>query len=237
MLYYDSQEDASRAEEQRRRVGMADTRETQSGSRERLITIPKLCLVALIGASGSGKSTFAARHFLPTEVLSSDAYRGVVGDDPNDQTVTKAAFDALHYIAGLRLALGRIAVIDATNVKPQDRAPLVRLAHEHDVHAVAIVLNLDEAICVERNAARPDRQFGAQVVRNHIQSLRRGIRGLEREGFRRVYTLNSLEAVNAAQIVREPLWSDRRSESGPFDIIGDIHGCYDELTELLGALG
>jgi protein phosphatase len=216
---------------------MAGRKERTSPSISTTITIPDLCLVVLIGASGSGKSTFAARHFQPTEVLSSDQYRGVVGDDPNDQTVTKAAFDALHYIAGLRLALGRIAVIDATNVKPQDRAPLVRLAHEHDVHAVAIVLNLDEAICVERNAARPDRQFGAQVVRNHIQSLRRGIRGLEREGFRRVYTLNSLEAVNAAQIVREPLWSDRRSESGPFDIIGDIHGCYDELTELLGALG
>src|SRR5512146_3485955 len=83
--------------------------------RERVIPIPALSLVVLVGASGSGKSTFAARHFRPTEVLNSDYYRAVVGDDPNDQTVTTAAFDALHHIAGLRLALGRITVTDATN--------------------------------------------------------------------------------------------------------------------------
>jgi len=237
MLYYDSQEDASRAEEQRRRVGMADTRETQSGSRERLITIPKLCLVALIGASGSGKSTFAARHFLPTEVLSSDAYRGVVGDDPNDQTVTHAAFDALHHIAGLRLALGRLVVVDATNVKPQDRAPLVHIARAHDVLPIAIVFDIDERISQERNASRPDRQFGAHVVRNHIQALRRGLHGLAREGFRQVYLLRSPAEVDAVRIERVPLYSDKRDEHGPFDIIGDVHGCYEELRELLGMLG
>ena len=88
-----------------------------SPARERVITIPALSLVVLVGASGSGKSTFAARHFLPTEVLNSDHYRAVVGDDPNDQGVTVAAFDALHHIAALRLALGRLTVIDATTGK------------------------------------------------------------------------------------------------------------------------
>src|SRR5579872_4146695 len=204
---------------------------------ERKIDIPALSLVVLIGASGSGKSTFAARHFLPTEILSSDAYRAIVGDDPNDQTVTPAAFDALHHIAGLRLALGRLAVVDATNVKPQDRAALVHIARQHDVLPVAVVLNVDERLCIQRNAARPDRQFGPQVVRNHVQQLRRGLRGLQREGFRQVVILNAPEEIEAVRIERVPLFTDRRADTDPFDIVGDIHGCYDELRELLALLG
>jgi protein phosphatase len=203
----------------------------------RVCPIPDLCLVALIGPTGSGKSTFAARHFKPTEVLSSDTFRGIIGDDPNDQSVTAAAFDALHYIAGLRLGLRRLVVVDATSVKPQDRAALVRTAREHDVLPVAFVLNIDERICVERNKARPDRQLGQRVVHNHVQQLRRGMRGLQREGFRYVYYLNSPEEVDAVTITRTPLWTDRRSEASPFDIIGDLHGCYDELLELLAQLG
>ena len=201
------------------------------------IEVPELCLVVLVGATGSGKSTFAARHFKPTEILSSDHYRGVVGDDPGDQTVTKEAFDALHHIAGLRLKLGKLTVIDATNLKPQDRAELLKIAREHDVLAQAIVLNLPERLCFERNLARPDRQYGPHVVRNHVKALHMGLRGLEREGFRYISILNSVEAVDAARIERVPLWSDRRGETGPFDIIGDIHGCFDELLELLAQLG
>ncbi len=203
----------------------------------RTLLIPEPGLVVLVGSTGSGKSTFGARHFKATEVLSSDHYRAVVGDDPNDQGITVAAFNALHHIAGLRLALGRLTVVDATNVKPQDRAHLVRIAREHDVPAVAIVLNLDERTCLARNAARPDRQFGAQVVRTHIQHLRRGLRSMRREGFRDVFILNSQQAVNAQRIERAPLRTDRRPESGPFDIIGDVHGCYDEMIELLALLG
>src|SRR5215469_18207638 len=213
------------------------TESTDNRAFQQTINIPDLCLVALIGASGSGKSTFAARHFKPTEVLNSDRYRGFVGDDENDQSVTGAAFAALHYVAGLRLELGRLVVVDATNVKPQDRAALVRLAHEHDVHAIAIVFDLDERICLARHAGRADRPFGAHVIRNQIQVMRRGLRGLEREGFRRIYRLHSEDMVNSVELVREPLWTDRRSLSGPFDIIGDIHGCYDELLELMTDLG
>ncbi len=215
------------------------TPETQPASAEkgRVIAIPQLCLVALIGASSSGKSTFAARHFAATETLNSDHYRALVGDDPNDQSVTAAAFDALHYVAGARLKLGKLAVIDATSVKPQDRASLVRLAREHDVFPIAIVLDLDERTLLERNAARPDRRLSEGVIRRHTQELRRNLRGLEREGFRQVYILRSAEAVDAARVERTPMWSDRRQEQGPFDIIGDVHGCYDELLDLLAALG
>src|ERR671930_749153 len=114
------------------------------------ITIPKLSIVALIGPSGSGKSTFARKHFLPTEVLSSDACRGMVSDDENNQAVTKDAFEVLHFVAAKRLALGRLTVIDATNVQPEARKPLVQLARQYHCLPVAVVLNLSDRLCQER---------------------------------------------------------------------------------------
>jgi protein phosphatase len=201
------------------------------------ITIPELSLVVLIGPSGSGKSTFAARHFRPTEVLSSDRFRGLVSDDENDQAATRDAFDALHFVAGKRLAAGRIAVVDATNVQREARRPLVELARAHHVLPVAIVLDMPEGLCMERNAARPDRTFGAHVVRQQRSQLKRSLRGLEREGFRRVFVLRTPEEVESAEVEREPSWTDRSSDHGPFDIIGDVHGCHDELVSLLGKLG
>src|SRR3974390_461455 len=185
------------------------------------ISIPKLSLVVLIGPSGSGKSTFARKHFQPTEILSSDACRGMVCDDENDQVVTNEAFDVLHYIARKRLALGRLTVVDATNVQPEARKPLIQLAREFHVLPVAIVLNMPEKLCHERNQNRPDRQFGPHVVRNQSQQLRRSIRGLEREGFRHVFVLSTPDEVAKVSIARQKLWNNLKHEHGPFDIIGD----------------
>ncbi len=201
------------------------------------IAVPDLSLVVLIGVSGSGKSTFAARHFKPTEVVSSDACRALVGDDPNDQSVTKEAFAVLHAIAGTRLALGRLTVVDATNVQPDARAPLVRLAREHHVLPVAIVLDVAPEVAHERNADRPDRAFGPHVVRRQGSLLRRSMKNLQREGFRRVIVLRGQRQIDDAEIIREPTWTDRSSLHGPFDIIGDVHGCRAELEGLLEALG
>src|SRR6266496_2902020 len=201
------------------------------------ITIPKLSLVVLIGPSGSGKSTFARKHFLLTEVLSSDACRGMVSDDENNQAVTNEAFALLHYIAAQRLALGRLTVIDATNVQPESRKPLVELARKYHCLPVAIVLNLPERLCQDRNRSRDERNFGPHVVRQQHAQLRRSLRGLGREGFRHVFVLESPEEVEAATVERVPLWNDKRQEHGPFDIIGDVHGCCDELDALLQQLG
>src|SRR6478672_12033638 len=118
------------------------------------LSIPKLSLVVLIGASGAGKSTFARKHFLPSEVLSSDYCRGLVSDNENDQAATNDAFEVLHYIAGKRLARGRLTVVDATNVQPEARAPLVALARKYHCLPVAVVLNIHEDICHERNRGR-----------------------------------------------------------------------------------
>ena len=201
------------------------------------LEIPELCLVALVGPSGSGKSTFAARHFKPTEVVSSDACRAMVADDPNDQAATPEAFALLNYIASTRLRAGRLTVIDATSVQPQARKSLVELARAHDCLPVAIVLNMPESLCLARNRERDDRNFGSHVVRQQAQLLGRSIRGLRREGFRYVYVLDTPEDVEAASIQRVPSWTNRQHEAGPFDIIGDVHGCFDELVSLLERLG
>ena len=203
-----------------------------------LIKIPEPSLVILIGASGSGKSTFAQKHFKPTEILSSDFCRGLVSDDENDQSASNDAFDVLHYIAAKRLAAGKLTVIDATNVQPDARKSLHALAREYHYLTVAIVLNISPKLCHERNESRPDRNFKSHVVRRQTSQLRRSLRALKREGFRNyVYVFSNPEDVEAAQIERQSLWTNRKDETGPFDIIGDIHGCYDELVELLAELG
>ncbi len=201
------------------------------------INIPETCLVVLIGASGSGKSTFAKKHFQQYEILSSDYCRGLVCDDENSQTATADAFDVLHYIAGKRLGAGKLTVVDATNVQKESRKSLLQLAKQYHYFTVAIVLNLGEEVCQSRNQQRPDRDFGAHVVRRHTQLLQRSLKGLEQEGFRYVYILDSLEEIDGVEITRKPLWNNKRYEHGPFDIIGDIHGCCDELESLLDKLG
>ncbi|MGW6237955.1 polynucleotide kinase-phosphatase [Streptomyces sp. NPDC055094] len=204
----------------------------------RPLPVPDLSLVVLIGATGSGKSTFARSRFKPTEVVSSDFCRGLVADDENDQSATADAFDVLHYIVGKRLAAGRLTVVDATNVQPESRKRLVRLAREHDVLPVAIVLDLPEEVCAARNAARPDRAgMPRHVIKRHRGELRRSLRGLEREGFRKVHVLRGEREVESAEIVLERRYNDLAHLTGPFDIIGDIHGCRSELETLLGKLG
>ncbi len=200
------------------------------------LEIPRLSLVLLIGTSGSGKSTFGRRHFLPTEVVSSDFCRGLVADDENDQSATGEAFDLLHTILRKRLAAGRLTVVDATNVQAASRAPLLRIAKEFHVPVVGIVFKVDEAICQARNETRPDRQFGPHVIRNQSRDLHRSMRGLGKE-FRTVHWLNGVSEIEGATLERTPEWNDRRFDHGPFEIVGDVHGCFDELCELLSRLG
>lgn len=199
--------------------------------------IPELALVVLVGVSGSGKSTFARENFGQFEVISSDFCRGLVSDDENDQAASSAAFDVLHYIAGKRLAAGRLTVVDATNTQPMARKNLVALARAHDVLPVAIVLDVNEKIAVQRNAARSDRDFGSHVIRRQSDQLRRSLRSLNKEGFRKVHILRGVEAISNASIVRDKLLNDYRDVAGPFDVIGDIHGCRSELETLLTRLG
>jgi protein phosphatase len=201
------------------------------------LALPELSLVCLIGVTGSGKSTFAREHFGPYEVISSDYCRGLVSDNENDQSASSAAFDVLHFIAGKRLDAGRLTVVDATNVQAESRRQLVALARAHDVLPVAIVLDLPERACIERNAGRPDRDFGESVVRRQHDQLRRSLKHLGKEGFRKVHVLRGEQSIADAVIVREKLLNDYKDEHGPFDVIGDVHGCRSELESLLLELG
>ncbi|WP_169949420.1 polynucleotide kinase-phosphatase [Microbispora sp. H11081] len=200
------------------------------------ISVPELSLVVLVGVSGSGKSTFAARHFAPTQVVSSDFCRGLVADDENDQTATPEAFDLLHHIVGVRLRRGLLTVVDATNVQWEARRKLIELARSHDVLADAIVLDVPEEVARARNAARPDRAFGPHVITRQRKELRRSLGKIAKDGFRRVHVLRGDE-MDDVSLTYEKAWSDRTDLTGPFDVIGDVHGCRAELESLLVKLG
>ncbi len=201
------------------------------------IKIPELSLVALIGASGSGKTTFAKANFLRSEVLSSDDFRAMIIDDENDQSVSGEAFEMLYAIADKRLSHGKLTVIDATNVQKSSRKEILELAKRQNVHAAAIVLNLPEKELLDRSEKRKDRTIHKGTLSKQYHDLQMSIKKLKQEGFRFIYVLNSIEEIETATIIREKLWNNKKDVHGPFDIIGDIHGCYEELCELLEKLG
>jgi len=193
------------------------------------IKVPELSLVLMIGASGSGKSTFAKKHFKTHEVVSSYFCRGLVSNDENNQAATGDAFDLLNFIISKRLKNGLLTVVDATNVHTESRKKLINLARQYHTLPAAIVLDIPQRTCEDRNEKRDDRNFGGHVIRQQKQQLKRSIRGLKREGFRKIYILKSEDEVNeVSEIIREKLYNDKKELEGPFDIIGDILGCYDE---------
>lgn len=199
------------------------------------IEMPDPALVALVGASGSGKSMFAARHFRQMEVLSLQGFRALLSADPRDPEAAADALECLYTAAARRLARGQLTVIDAALVRPGERRRVVDLARAHDVAPVAVVLDLPRPLLEARRGAG-DGANPAELIAQ-VAELRRTQRGLTREGFRQVWSLTSPEAVDSAVVSRVPLPVDRRERRGPFDVIGDVHGCLDELRELLTRLG
>jgi predicted kinase len=165
-----------------------------------LIEIPEPALVTLVGISGSGKSTFARRHFAPGQILSSDAFRAMVADDENHLAATDDAFEILYLVARKRLRRGRLTVVDATNVQPYARANLVRIAHESGVPAVAIVLDVAVPVCWQRTRSRTDRAISRPALAGQYRDLRRSIGQLAAEGFRSVHVLTGADEVGTARV-------------------------------------
>jgi len=202
------------------------------------IHVAEFSLVLLVGPSGCGKSSFARKHFKPTEILSSDFFRGMMCDDEMNQTASADAFEVLHLVCAKRLARGRLTVIDATNVRPESRKVFLEMARKYHVQPVAIVFDFSAEFCHARNQQRiAERPFGPHVTQHHAAHLARSLGRLEEEGFRRVTVFRTEEEVNAAEFVRYTLPVNKRSEHGPFDIIGDVHGCLPELLTLMEKLG
>jgi protein phosphatase len=183
------------------------------------LNIPDLSLVVLIGVSGSGKSFFAHKHFKSTEIISSDECRGWVCDDPSNQSVSSEAFELLHFIASKRLAIGRLTVIDATNVNERERRSLLNLAHTYHFIPVAIALHIPEEICVARNVQREERKVDASVIRYQQLQLEYSLSQLDREGFKYIYILDSEEKVKSTVIERKRMHSDLKHDKGPLTLL------------------
>ncbi|MBP1650891.1 MAG: Bis(5'-nucleosyl)-tetraphosphatase(asymmetrical) [Bacteroidetes bacterium] len=202
------------------------------------LNFPELSLVVLVGASGSGKSFFAKKWFRPSEIVSSDACRLMLSNDENTPDISEDAFELLHFIIAKRLKRGLLTVVDATNVNAQYRKQLVALAREYHILPVAIILNMSDRVCQDRNRTRTDRNLPPRVIKSQMAALKSGVHKIREEGFRRHFEFRTPESVDSiTEIIREPLYNDLKQEEGPFDIIGDVHGCYDELCTLLTNLG
>lgn len=184
------------------------------------LLIPEVGLVLLIGASGSGKSRFAAEHFGKFEVLSSDYFRGLVGNDETDQSVTAAAFEALNFVAGKRLEAGLLTVVDATSVQHSARQQLIEVARAHDALVSAIVLDMPLRLCLERNEARVEYRVPPAAIERQHQQLRKSLKGLRKEGYARLHILSTPEEAAQATVVRHKLLNDFRDQHGPLTSLG-----------------
>lgn len=202
---------------------------------ENIIALPDPSLVLVLGARGSGKTTFVRRFFDPSEIVSLDECRRRVGD--TGEGPSNDALELFQTIVQNRLHSGKMVVIDGDHGNADLRRSLTTLAKRHHLFPIAIALKLDERICVERNASRSDGAVSPYDVKRGAEAVRKFVESSVREGVREVHVLDSPEAVDKAVITRRKLWTDKRDDSGPFDIIGDVHGCAGELEALLELLG
>jgi protein phosphatase len=168
------------------------------------VIIPSQALVCLVGASGSGKSTFARRHFKPTQILSSDHFRALIADSESDQSVSADAFSCLYHLAKKRLKHGRLTVIDATSVNYRARKRLLDLAETYNKPAIAIVFNPSLKSCLAMNEARPDRQVPPDIVEKQINQLLDSLKSIDKEGFQLIYKFYSHKKAKKATVVIDP---------------------------------
>jgi len=198
------------------------------------LKIPEFSLVVLVGVTGSGKTTFARKHFEDAETLSLDRSQPFSCGDEGSQAQSGDSFKLLHKAVSRRLKQGMLTVVDAANIDSDSRVALVRLAKKYYYTSIVIVLDLPGRTCKTHNASRTDRVVSSFVIYRQRMQLRRSLRRIKHEGFKYVYFLRSIKTINAVRhIVREKLPSNKREVRGPFDIIGDVHGCFTELVELL----
>ncbi|MCZ6695451.1 MAG: AAA family ATPase [Acidobacteria bacterium] len=191
----------------------------------------------MVGVAGSGKTTLCRRHFSATQIVSTDECRALLSDAAADQSVSDAAFRLAHLIVDERLRLGRLTVFDATSVQARHRRDLLDIAARHHLPVVAVLLDVPVSIALEQDRRRAGRSVGRRIIQWQARALDSGRASLRREGFSDVHRIRSSRAADQVTFEIRPLSCDRREEAAPFDIIGDVHGCADELIMLLRRLG
>lgn len=199
-----------------------------------VLRIPKTSLVVLCGPAGCGKSTFASRWFKETQVVSSDRCRALVSDSEENQAATPQAFKVFYCLIEQRLVLGKLTVADSTALTARARRDLLRQARRHDFQAILVVFNFPEELCQRLNAGR-QRVVKPEVIARHHRLLQQALNTVRREGFDQVYVLTP-EELSTVRVEVVPLPVELPLK-GPFDLIGDVHGCLEELEELLQKLG
>ncbi len=157
------------------------------------LQIPLLSLVVLCGPAGSGKSTFAARHFPPLAVVSSDRCRAMLADDEHNMAASREAFDLFHTIIDRRLRFRRLAVADSTALRREARRALLEIGRRHGVPVHAFVFDVAEDRCYHHDTLR-DRRVGRPVIARQVGLLHEALRSLPQEGFDAVVVLDEVQA-------------------------------------------
>jgi O-acetyl-ADP-ribose deacetylase (regulator of RNase III)/predicted kinase len=161
------------------------------------LRIPSPSLVVLVGPAASGKSTFAARHFPTTAIVSSDRCRAMLADDERNLAVSRQAFELFHYIIDARLGLRRLTVADSTALQPSARRALLEIGRRRGVPVVAIVFDLDVEECYKHDTLR-DRRVGRAIVERHVRLLHEALKTISGEGFDEVVVLDAAAARRAS---------------------------------------
>jgi protein phosphatase len=161
----------------------------------KIIQVPRRTLLVLCGPAGSGKSTFAAQHFIPTNIVSSDYCRAMICDDVNNQQVNRDTFDLFYYIIQKRMFLGRFTVADSTALQSEARRKLRELSRRSGYLGCLLIFNIPPEICLERDKMR-QRIVGEQVVAYHAGLLQRTLQDAPQEGWEQVHVLGE-EDMNA----------------------------------------
>jgi len=198
------------------------------------ISLPRTTLLVLCGTPGCGKSTFASRYFRETMIVSSDQCRLLVSDSETNMAASKEAFKLFRFTIERRLSLGRFTVADSTAITRQARGELLHIGRKYGFNTTLLIFNIPEDVCQARNAGR-DRRVVRSVITRMQKMLRQTLHVVHNEGFDNVHVISEEDLNNTAFEIE--IRDYEVTLPGPFDIIGDIHGCFDELTMLLDKLG
>jgi alkanesulfonate monooxygenase SsuD/methylene tetrahydromethanopterin reductase-like flavin-dependent oxidoreductase (luciferase family)/predicted kinase len=161
--------------------------------------LPDPAVVVLVGASGAGKSTWAATHVRAAEIVSSDALRSVVGSGPADLAASADAFAVLELVVAARVGRGLTTVIDTLGLDAVRRGAWLELARRHRLPSVAVVLAPPAELCRSRNRAR-DRPVPAAALAGQLRAMRQVRAELAAEGWDQVAVVEAppSDAVDAA---------------------------------------